>query len=848
MFTLDEPHSIRELHLWGYELSQWVDRFPTALRLLHLTDEVVRFEELLAVLEHSPSLGVLVLDDCNLLADEEMLITAGGIVELQFIMIDPGQMDLFASFIKMPALTSLSVAANTAPGSNDFLVNLLKSSKEILSIDICDYALTADDWLVIIKHLPNLTRDLRVRTSYSSDEDLQALTIAQTLPNLTSITLDNELRLTTVFVEQVARAHPKLESVVLRGWDPSNVSADSLAAISKLVKNIFVETFRRSPEEDCYEEAESDTSDGLSMDEAWLSGDEHVPWKMKVRYLTFHDLSGRMVSGLFAGVNSTFLALTLPQMKPDPADDTNALLLQVAKGGNGTIQSSADLPSASFSPPPGIYPVNVLLSMSLTLALLSSFLAVLGQQWLVQYRKRSGGGAEHQRWEQLRRYLGAKRWRLEPVLDDVLPGLLQLAMIIFCISFSVYLSTLNHSMCIVITTPIGLVVAILLVIAGLAAWDQWCPFKSPLSHAMQVTLVPFIRISGRALISCYCALARSKEWTIHRLNGMLRGRDPPAIPTQSPTAFEKQHRLEREAEMWYETLVCRPPESIDQLKLIALKRVIAISEDPGALTYAALNICSIYKKEDIRSLINDVEFLDRLRRLSLRASDGGIRLAEGKFGSEQARVIGTSFLYLLLSGGSILDLLPDTEQADLATSASGDETAFLDFFESAHCVELKLCGGLMAGVAGWALSTRAIYLQCLAHAVQKYKGRGSPQLLCILSTLVSLLSEGSNERHGRIQSASRKTEILCSLPDIYSATKQASQMGQLVGTAIATSASVWAGRPGHEVYVYLFKEGCFLADLYGRGLENILENAGSLLISIEESALNVDATSSEGKG
>lgn len=477
-------------------------------------------------------------------------------------------------------------------------------------------------------------------------------------------------------------------------------------------------------------------------------------------------------------------------MKPDPADDTNALLLQVAQGRNGTIQSPADLPSASFSPAPGIYPVNVLLSMSLTLALLSSFLAVLGQQWLVQYRKRSGGGAEHQRWEQLRRYLGAKRWHLEPILDDVLPGLLQLAMIIFCISFSVYLSTLSHSMCIVITTPIGLVVAILFVIAALAAWDQWCPFRSPLSHAMQVTLIPFIRILGRALISCYCTSARTKEWVNQRLNGMLSGRNPSTLPTQSPTRFEKQYRLEREAGMLYEALGSRSPESVDQLKLIALKRVIAISEDPRALTYAALNIRSIYKKEDIRSLINDVEFLERLRRLSLRASDGGLRLAEGIFGSEQARVIGTSFLYLVLSGGSMLDLLPETGQADLATSVSGDETAFLDFFESAQlvgsmalsetehscatccsCVELKLCGGLMAGVSGWALSTRDIYLQCLAYAVHKYKSRGSPQLLCILSTLVNLLKEGSNTRHGRIQLASRKMEILCSLPDIYSATR-----------------------------------------------------------------------------
>ncbi|KAG8932766.1 hypothetical protein FRC01_012395 [Tulasnella sp. 417] len=134
------------------------------------------------------------------------------------------------------------------------------------------------------------------------------------------------------------------------------------------------------------------------------------------------QLDGILIfAGLFAGVNSAFLALTLPRMSADPADDTNALLLQIALGGNGSITSAADLPSASFTPPPRIYPINALFSVSLTLALLSSFLSVLGQQWLVYYRKRVSGGPEYQRWERLRRYLGAKRWQLELVLDDVVP-------------------------------------------------------------------------------------------------------------------------------------------------------------------------------------------------------------------------------------------------------------------------------------------------------------------------------------------------------------------------------------------------------------------------------------------
>ncbi|KIO26993.1 hypothetical protein M407DRAFT_7564 [Tulasnella calospora MUT 4182] len=275
MFALDDPSSLQELHLWGYTLDSWIDTFFTALWRLQLSEVAISFEVLITALEHSPCLGVLVLDGCDLHGEEERMVIAGRLVDLQFIRIDPGDMVRFTSFIHTPALASLAVVADPSTGSDNLPTDLVKNNKDIVSIEICDYDLTGNDWSAIFKHLPSLTR-LRVRASYSSDEDLQALTIAQTLPNLTSITLDNELRLTAVLIEQIARTHPQLESIVLRGWDPSNVSAESLAAMSQLVKNVLVETFRLSPEEDSDEETGSDTSDDFSTEGSWLSGDEHV--------------------------------------------------------------------------------------------------------------------------------------------------------------------------------------------------------------------------------------------------------------------------------------------------------------------------------------------------------------------------------------------------------------------------------------------------------------------------------------------------------------------------------------------------------------------------------------------
>ncbi|KAG8927234.1 hypothetical protein FRC00_002214, partial [Tulasnella sp. 408] len=68
---------------------------------------------------------------------------------------------------------------------------------------------------------------------------------------------------------------------------------------------------------------------------------------------------------------------------------------------------------------------------------------MLGRQWLVYYSKRGGSGLDARRWTQLKRYLGAQRWGLEPILDDVLPSLLQIGLIIFCASLLLYLRHLS---------------------------------------------------------------------------------------------------------------------------------------------------------------------------------------------------------------------------------------------------------------------------------------------------------------------------------------------------------------------------------------------------------------------
>ncbi|KAG8920354.1 hypothetical protein FRC00_010135 [Tulasnella sp. 408] len=294
------------------------------------------------------------------------------------------------------------------------------------------------------------------------------------------------------------------------------------------------------------------------------------------------------------------------------------------RGANSTITSPTDLPSASFSPPTGALPINILFSMSLTLALLASFLAVLGQQWLVYYRKRSGGGAEYQRWEQLRRYLGAKRWRLELVLDNILPSVLQIALVIFCVAFILYLGTLSKHLCYAIAAPLCIVALLILAMAISAAWDRWCPFKSPLSHVVQPILQASISALGRTI-------SLPISFTIMAFRLLVHVYKSGSVPfvvtveegdeTMAMSFFEAAWHRAWSIGEWFKRNCQRSAEAVDQLELIALKRVLCTSEDSSALVYAAINGQAIFNQQLLRQIFDDDELReDNLAECPSRAA------------------------------------------------------------------------------------------------------------------------------------------------------------------------------------------------------------------------------------
>ncbi|KAG8909956.1 hypothetical protein FRC01_006627, partial [Tulasnella sp. 417] len=344
------------------------------------------------------------------------------------------------------------------------------------------------------------------------------------------------------------------------------------------------------------------------------------------------QLDGMLIfAGLFAGVNSAFLALTLPMLSPDPTDDTNALLaqnnvilMQLAMGRNDSIPGHSDLPSSSFSPSGRIVTVNALFSLSLTFAIISSFIAVLGRQWLVYYRKRGGGGPDHQRWEQLKRFLGAERWRLQLILDDILPSILQVGLIIFCVSLIIYLNDLSPTVSKIVGIPMYVGLAFLSASALCTVWDKFCPFHSPLSYSL-ISIIHFAPLTmllvKRGLVSSLGLLkdywvrffSHPRRAAVRILNTIQEAEFNPLVKTPLDDLVARLKPVREE-------------ETTELLQVIALRRAICISDDPATTLHAAVNIPLISDSELLKSFLDDDAFLERLLALSWRCCDDGLRI------------------------------------------------------------------------------------------------------------------------------------------------------------------------------------------------------------------------------
>ncbi|KAG8911663.1 hypothetical protein FRC01_005593 [Tulasnella sp. 417] len=283
---------LQDLSVQGYPDGSWAGMWvPLPPSLRRLTFSKGGLGTVMKALEDLPDLHVLSLDRCSLgsLPSPQQAdgITMTNLKELEVTRMSTDDIRALISHVHTPNLTFLSITYPVDQGPNiaNFLISFTKAHPQLRSLQIRECAMAKNHWSSILQNVTHLNH-LAIRGSDLRDEDLCGLGLALVpiIPNMTHLTLENEPGLTTSLVEQIVRTHPHLISVILRGWNASNVSQANVSAISRLVPYVQIETFGNMEDDDG---AGSDREDeqwddsywegsNFSEDDGWLSGDEAV--------------------------------------------------------------------------------------------------------------------------------------------------------------------------------------------------------------------------------------------------------------------------------------------------------------------------------------------------------------------------------------------------------------------------------------------------------------------------------------------------------------------------------------------------------------------------------------------
>jgi len=182
---------------------------------------------------------------------------------------------------------------------------------------------------------------------------------------------------------------------------------------------------------------------------------------------------------LFSAVATAFIVQIIPQVRPDPADLTNALLLRILE--QNTTFGGTDPLAPISSVPASIIRAQAILFASLSVTLFVAFIAVLGKQWILYYtRVTSLGNIVDQGKERQAKLMGLQKWGLHLIMES-LPVMLQFALLLFGIALTVYLWGLDTSTAEVVlaVTSMGFAFYTCIVVAATIRRD--CPFQTPLS-------------------------------------------------------------------------------------------------------------------------------------------------------------------------------------------------------------------------------------------------------------------------------------------------------------------------------------------------------------------------------
>jgi len=190
---------------------------------------------------------------------------------------------------------------------------------------------------------------------------------------------------------------------------------------------------------------------------------------------------------LFAGVLSTFLIYTIPQLQANSTNISKDILLHISlQLSNSSVPTFVE---PEFFVSPNVLVINALLFASLALVLVDAYLAMLTRGWLRDFDRswRSSNVPEERARKREMRLQGLMRWKLHWVVA-LLPLLIQASLVLFCVALLIMLFNLSRP--IAYPTLAILVAGVCFFLSTMVAHslDTNAPFTCPVSNALQTLI------------------------------------------------------------------------------------------------------------------------------------------------------------------------------------------------------------------------------------------------------------------------------------------------------------------------------------------------------------------------
>ena len=197
-------------------------------------------------------------------------------------------------------------------------------------------------------------------------------------------------------------------------------------------------------------------------------------------------------AGLFSAVLAALVVLKIPDLKPNPADQSayyqnqivqmlNRISQQLASEDRGiSFNYTSPSPYPTFHIPPSDRRVNIFWLVSLVCSLSAALLATLVQQWVRAYMRVFHQSSKPLKTARIRQYSfeGAKSL---PAVAEFVPGLIHISVILFFCGLCDLVYQIDEAVFITTAVPIGVCVCLYIYCVVESIHNPQSPYRTPFS-------------------------------------------------------------------------------------------------------------------------------------------------------------------------------------------------------------------------------------------------------------------------------------------------------------------------------------------------------------------------------